>query len=91
MSKPVLMGACLRPRICVGNSETLAVQIAVCPNWKEKLRLMWPGFVLQIPAHRVIYLECPLCRRSFSLLAFNLVSLTEGGEQYAAAEVRHLG
>jgi hypothetical protein len=90
MSKPVLMGV-LRPRVCIGSSETLAVQIAICPNCKEKLRLMWPGFVLHIPAHRVIYLKCPLCSHSFSLLAFDLVSLSEGGEQYAAAEVRQLG
>ena len=91
MSKPILMGAPLRPRICIGSSETFAVQVTTCPKCKEKLRLMWPGFVLQIPAHRVIYLECPLCRHSFSLLAFDLVSLSEGGEQYPAAEVRHLG
>jgi hypothetical protein len=84
-----MMGV-LRPRICVGSSETLAVQIAVCPNCNEKLRLMWPGFVLQIPSHRVVYLDCPLCKHSFSLLAFDLVPLNEGGEQYAAAEVRQL-
>ena len=89
MTKPV-MGACLRPRVCIGSSETLAVQVAVCPKCKEKVRLMWPGFVLQIPAHRVVYFECPLCSHSFSLLAFDLVSLSEGGEQYAAAEVCQL-
>ena len=90
MPKPVQMGAPLRPRISVGGSETLAVQIAVCPNCKEKLRLMWPRFVLQIPVHRVVYLDCPSCEHSFSLLALDLMSLSEGGEQYAAAEVRHL-
>ena len=90
MSKPVLTGAPLRPRICVGSSETLAVQVAICPGCREKLRLMWPGWVLQIPVHRVIYLDCPLCRHSFTLLAIDLISLSEGGEQYAAAEVRHL-
>ena len=90
MPKPVLIGAPLPPRICVGSSETLAVQLAVCLNCKEKLRLMWPEFVLQIPAHRVIYLDFPLCCNSFSLLAFDLVAVIDGGEQYAAAEVRQL-
>ena len=89
MTKPV-MGACLRPRICVGDSETFAVQVAICPGCKEKLRLMWPGWVLQILVHRVIYLDCPLCRHSFTLLAIDLISFTEGGEQYAAAEVCYL-
>ena len=84
------MGALLRPRICVGDSETLAVQIAGCPNCKEKFRLMWPVSVLQIPVHRVIYLDCPLCKHSFSLLAFDLIPLNEGGEQYTAAEVLQL-
>jgi hypothetical protein len=90
MPKPVLMGAPLRPRICVGDSETLAVQVAACPKCHEKLRLMWPLSVLQIPVHRVIYLDCPLCRRSFSLLAFDLIPLNEHGEQYTAVEVRQL-
>jgi uncharacterized protein YbaR (Trm112 family) len=89
MSKPV-MGALLRPRISVGDSETFAVQVAACPNCNEKLRLMWPGYMLQIPVHRVIDLDCPLCRHSFSLLAFDLISFSEGGEQYAAAEVLQL-
>lgn len=90
MSKPVLMGVPLRPRISVGSSETLAVQVTICPNCKEKLRLMWPRFVLHIEVHRVIYLDCPSCKHSFSLLAFDLTSLSEGGEQYAAAEVSDL-
>ena len=89
MSKPV-MGAPWLPRICVGSSETLAVQVTICPGCKAKLRLMWPGFVLLIPAHRVIYLDCPLCKHSFSLLAIDLVSLSEGGEQFVVAEVRQL-
>ena len=90
MSKPVPMGVLLRPRISVGSSETLAVQIASCPGCRETIRLMWPTSVMQIPSHRLIYLDCPLCRNSFHLLAGDLVAVCEGGEQYAAAEVRHL-
>jgi uncharacterized Zn-finger protein len=89
MTKPV-MGAPLRPRICVGDSGTLAVQVATCPECKEKFRLMWPRFVLQLPVNRVVYVDCPFCKKSFSLIAIDLISLTEGGEQYVAAEVCYL-
>lgn len=88
--KPVLRGAALRPRICVGSSETLAVQIAQCPRCKQTLRLMWPGYILQIPLHRVVYLDCPGCSNSFSLIATDLVPVCEGGEGYVPAVVNQL-
>ncbi|HSY99646.1 MAG TPA: hypothetical protein VK788_09125 [Terriglobales bacterium] len=88
--KPVMMGAALRPRICVGSSETLAVQITACPRCKQTLRLMWPEYILQIPLHRVVYLECPACANSFSLIAADLVPVCDGGEGYVPAVVNHL-
>ena len=88
--KPVTMGATLRPRICVGSSETLAVQITTCPRCKQTLRLMWPDYVLQIPLHRVVSLDCPVCAKSFSLVAADLVPVCDGGEGYVPAAVNQL-
>ncbi len=87
--KPVLKAA-LRPRICVGSSETLAVQIIACPRCKQTLRLMWPEYILQIPLHRLVYLDCPSCANSFSLIAADLVPVCDGGEQYIPATVNQL-
>ena len=87
--KPVLMAA-LRPRICVGSSETLAVQTTPCPRCKQALRLMWPEYILQIPLHRVIHLDCPWCATSFSLIAIDLVPVLEGAEEYAPAVVNQM-
>jgi hypothetical protein len=30
---------------------------------------MWPEYVLHIPLHGVIWLDCPACSNSFSLIA----------------------
>lgn len=90
-STPVVLGTPLRPRICVGHSETLAFQIAACPSCKAKFRLMWPCYVLQIPLHRVIYLDCPLCAHSLSLIAIELASVGEGGDQFICAIVLEIG
>jgi hypothetical protein len=87
--KPVLKAAS-RPRISVGSSETLAVQITQCPRCKQKLRLMWPEYVLQIPLHRVVSLECPGCANSFSLIAADLVPVCDDGEECAPAVVNQL-
>ena len=87
--KPVLMAA-LRPRICVGSSETLAVQTTACPQCKLALRLMWPEYILQIPAHRVIHLDCPWCATSFSLIAIDLTPVVNGELRYAATVVNQL-
>jgi hypothetical protein len=87
--KPVLKVA-LRPRICVGSSETLAVQITACPRCKQTLRLMWPEYVLQIPLHRVVSLDCPGCANSFSLIAADLVPVWDGAEGYVPAVVNQL-
>ena len=88
--KPVLMGLALRPRICVGSSETLAVQTTACPRCKQALRLMWPEYILQIPLHRVVYVDCPGCANSFSLIAADLVPVCEGAEGYVSAVVNQL-
>lgn len=88
--KPVLMGLALRPRICVGSSETLAVQTTACPRCKETLRLMWPDYVLQIPLHRVVCLDCPSCANSISLIAADLVPVLEGAEEYVPAVVNQV-
>ena len=88
--KPVLMGLALRPRICVGSSETLAVQTTACPRCKQTLRLMWPEYILQIPAHRVIHVDCPCCAMSFSLIAIDLVPILDGAEGHAPAVVNQL-
>ena len=88
--KPVLMGLALRPRICVGSSETLAVQTTVCPRCKQTLRLMWPDYILQIPAHRVIHVNCPCCATSLSLIAIDLVPIFDGAEEYAPAVVNQV-
>jgi hypothetical protein len=88
--KPVLIAATLRPRICVGSSETLAVQITQYPRCKQALRLIWPEYILQIPLHRVVSLDCPGCANSFSLIAADLVSVCEGGEGYVPAVVNQL-
>jgi hypothetical protein len=88
--KPVLMGPALRPRICVGSSETLAVQIAACPRCKQTLRLMWPDYILQIPAHRVVHVDCPRCATSFSLIAIDLVPVCDGAEGHTPAVVNQV-
>jgi hypothetical protein len=85
-----VLKAALRPRICVGGSETLAVQIAQCPRCKQTLRLMWPEYILQIPLHRVVSLECTGCAKSFSLIAVDLVPVLDGAEQYTPAVVNHV-
>jgi hypothetical protein len=87
--KPGLIAA-LRPRICVGSSETLAVQITTSPRCKQVLRLMWPEYILQIPLHRVVCLDCPGCANSFSLISADLVPVCEGGEGYAPVTVNQL-
>jgi hypothetical protein len=87
--KPLLIGA-LRPRICAGNSETLAVQVTTRPRCNRKLRLMWPEYILQIPLHRVVSLDCPGCANSFSLIAADLVPVLDGAERYTPAVVNHL-
>jgi hypothetical protein len=83
--KPVL--TVLRSRIRVGSSETLSAHACQCPRCEQKLCLMWPEFVLQVPLHRVIWLDCPGCARSFSLLAMDLISIGESWEDHAAAVV----
>jgi hypothetical protein len=88
--KPVLIAHALRPSICVGSSDTLAVQITACPRCKQTLRLMWPEYILQIPLHRVVYVDCPVCAKSFSLIAADLVPVCEGGEGYMSAVVNQL-
>jgi C4-type Zn-finger protein len=87
--KPVLTAA-LRPRICVGRSETLAVQTTACPRCQQTIQLMWPEYILQIPLHRVVSLDCPVCANSFSLIAADLVPVCEGGEGYVPGVVNQL-
>jgi hypothetical protein len=83
--KPVL--TVLRSRIRVGSSETLAAQAAQCPRCSQKLCLMWPEYVLQIPLHRVVHVHCPACTVPFSLIAIDLISIGESWEDHVAAVV----
>jgi hypothetical protein len=86
--KPVL--TVLRSRIRVGSSETLAAQTTRCPRCNQKLCLMWPEYVLQIPVHRVVWLDCPDCAISFSVLAMDLVPVTEAESRFNHSSVNHL-
>jgi hypothetical protein len=84
--KPVLL-AVLRSRVRVGSSETFTAQTAQCPQYKQKLALMWPEHILHVPLHRVVYVDCPGCAISFSFIAIDLISVGENGEEYVAAVV----
>jgi len=86
--KPVL--TVLRSRIRVGSSETLSAQTCQCPRCDRKLCLMWPEYVLQIPLHRVIWLDCPGCAISFSLVAMDLVPVSDGESRFNHATVNQL-
>jgi len=86
--KPVL--TVLRSRIRVGSSETLSTQTSQCPRCKQILCLMWPEHVIHVPLHRVIWLDCPGCAISFSLLAVDLVPIFDGESRFCHATVSHL-
>ena len=86
--KPVL--TVLRSRIRVGSSETLAAQTTQCPHCSQNLCLMWPEYVLQIPVHRVVWLDCPDCANSFSLIAIDLVPVFDGESRFLHAVVNQL-
>ena len=86
--KPVL--TVLRSRIRVGSSETLSAQTSQCPRCKQILCLMWPEYVLHIPLHRVIWLDCAGCAISYSALAMDLVPVPDGESLYPHAVVNHL-
>jgi len=86
--KPVL--TVLRSRIRVGSSETLAAQTTQCQRCNQKLCLMWPEYILHIPLHRVVWLDCPGCSISFSLLAIDLVPVSDAESQFLHAVVNHL-
>jgi hypothetical protein len=77
--KPALE-SCFRARILIGSSETLSAWIAVCPECKDSLRLLWPSSVLHIPVHRVVDVVCPVCGKSVSLIAAFLVPDRDGAE-----------
>jgi hypothetical protein len=86
--KPVL--TVLRSRIRVGSSETLSSQTCRCPRCDRKLSLMWPEYVLHIPLHRVIWLDCPGCTISFTVLAADLSPISNGESRFLQATVNHL-
>jgi hypothetical protein len=86
--KPVL--TVLRSRIRVGSSETLSAQACPCPRCDRTLCLMWFEYVLHIPLHRVITLDCPSCLVSFSLLAADLSPIPDGESRFPHAVVNHL-
>jgi hypothetical protein len=86
--KPVLTVS--RFRIRVGSSETLSAQTCQCPRCKETLCMMWPEYVLHIPLHRVIWAGCPICAISFSLLAVDLLPVSDAGSLFQHAVVTHL-
>jgi hypothetical protein len=80
----------LRSRIRVGSSETLSAQTTECPRCSQKLCLMWPEYVLHIPLHRVIWLDCPCCSISFSVLAAELSPILDGESSFCHANVNLL-
>jgi hypothetical protein len=80
----------LRSRIRVGSSETLEAQTALCPRCNQTVCLMWPEYVLHIPLHRVVWLDCPGCTISFSVLAMDLVPIPDGESRFPPANVNHL-
>jgi hypothetical protein len=86
--KPVL--TVLRSRIRVGSSETLSAQTSQCPLCKQGFCLMWPEYVLHIPLHRVVWLECPGCMIPFSVLAMDLVPVLDAQSRFTHATVNHL-
>jgi len=86
--KPVL--TVLWSRIRVGSSETLSAQTCQCPSCKQTCCLMWPEYVLQIPLHRVVWLDCPRCANSFSLVAMDLVPISGGESRFCHAAVSYL-
>jgi hypothetical protein len=86
--KPAL--TVLRCRIRVGSSETLSAQTCQRPRCDRKLCLMWPEYVLHIPLHRVVWLDCPYCSISFSLLAIDLVPFSDAESRFRHATVNQL-
>jgi hypothetical protein len=86
--KPVL--TVLRSRIRVGSSETLSAQTAQCPRCNQKLCLMWPEHVLHVPLHRVIWLDCACCAAQLSLIAIDLVSVSDGESRFPHAVINLL-
>jgi hypothetical protein len=86
--KPVL--TVLRSRIRVGSSETLSAQTCKCPRCDRTLCLMWPEYVLHVPLHRVIWLDCPTCAISFSLIAMDLGPISHAESRFDHATVSHL-
>jgi hypothetical protein len=87
--KPAL-AAVLRLRIRVGSSETFAFQTTTCPKCDQKLCLHWPEYVLHIPLHRVVWLDCPLCAISFSVVAMDLIPFPDGEARFTHATINHL-
>jgi hypothetical protein len=86
--KPVL--TVLRSRIRVGSSETLVAQTTRCPRCNQTVCLMWPEYVLHIPLHRVVSLDCPGCAISFFLIAIDLVPVPDGESRFPHAVVNQL-
>jgi hypothetical protein len=86
--KPVL--TVLRSRIRAGSSETLSAQTALCPRCKQTCCLMWPEYVLHVPLHRVIWLDCPGCAISFSVLAIDLIPVSHAESLFLHAIVNQL-
>jgi hypothetical protein len=86
--KPVL--TVLRSRIRVGSSETLSAQTCQCSRCDRTLCLFWAEYVLHIPLHRVITLDCPSCTISFSLLAADLVPALDAESKFDHAPVNLL-
>jgi hypothetical protein len=74
--KPVL--TVLRSRIRVGSSETMSAQTGQSPRCCQTVCLVWPECVLQIPLHRVIWVDCPACTIPFSIRATDLVPMSDG-------------
>jgi hypothetical protein len=87
--KPV-MAAVLRSRIRVGSCETFAFQTAKCPRCQQTLCLTWPEHILEIPLHRVVWLDCPGCANSFSVLAGDLVPVCGDDLRFQRAVVSYL-
>jgi hypothetical protein len=86
--KPVL--TVLRSRIRVGSSETLSVQTCQCPRCEQTVCLMWPEYILHIPSYRVVTAQCSGCTAPFSLIAIDLIPMSDSETLFSHAVVLQL-
>ena len=79
-----------RSKVSIGKNEVLSTWAATCPKCYGNFRLLWPTWVVHVPAEKVVALRCPFCRHSFSLGA-SALSPCDEDEYLAAVVVEGLG